>query len=421
MILLTTRSKHIYDPFTSVRLRIAPYAKQFSLPVTTLFVSLLFNCDLPYSPEPQTHTAESKNISIESGTVYAVNGSKQICNPSISHGGEYNGCMLWLNFGGVLNVRVPDGMDYKTDRTSVRQHDRLTISDTSNTVRWFMMNSSLGISGQLQDPEWSTHNDYIIALGDEKNDYRWDSYAIRLSDRKHIKLSQDNLIETATPHLWVVPDANPENESFSAGYSNDRGGFADRHSVRSFFGTDSVKVVYTLKKNGHTLFYIDYSSNRPEPVQLKKPNNRNDWNTESPLISPDGNWIAFNCTNQGVYESYIQRLDASSVPILIAEGAVDPHWWIHPEFGSPYIVYCRIKEDYFIKEDYTDPSIADGSVGSTYKQEILTASGNLPAHASYSPRGEPSLLVNLPFKGGLSDNGRYVCTGYGGGFILSLF
>jgi hypothetical protein len=386
-----------------------------------MILFIILQCGMIYSPEPQQLTGELKNVSTSTGTIFSVNRSCQICNPSIGPEGVFSGCMLWLNFGGDLNVKVPATMaGYTTDRANVRQHDRLTISDTTNTVRWYIMRDALGVSGQIQDPEWSTDKDYVICLGDDKNDNVWSGHVVRLSDKAHVKVSDGNMVETSTPHLWIAPSAIQVKNVSTPLYSDARGGFADAAAIHAFFGTDSVKIVYAVKQNGLTLRFIDFCTPDPKPVQLQKPEGRSTWDVESPLISPDGRWVVFNCIGQGVYESYIQRLDEHAMPILLANNAADPHWWIHPEFKTTHIVYAMINGGYFTIEDYSDPSLSNGLIGSTYKQEIRIASSKLPAHASFAPVGEPENIASLPFKGGLSHDGKYLCTGYGYGFILSL-
>lgn len=391
----------------------------------TVVLSLLIalQCGI-YDPKPQIQPTDNgvKNESQSSGTVYAINRSAQTCNPSIAPSGPYNGCMLWLNFGGDLNVVVPPANSgYKIDRVNVRQHDRLSISDTANTIRWYVMRDELGISGQIQDPRWSVNPDYIACLGDEHNDGKWCGYVVRISDKKYCKVSENNLDETSTPYLWVPRSAVAGSSALTPSYSSDRGGFIDTVSIKTFFGTDNVKLVYNKVETGQTLYFIDYSSNSIKPVRLEKPKDRSDWDCESPQISPDGNWIVYNCIGSGVYESYIQQLKTNSVPVLIAKNAADPHWWIHPEFKTTYIVYCEIKGDYFSKSDYTDPSFElNGTLGSTWKQEVAIASGDIPGHAAFEMTGTPSMIVNLPFKGGISADGRYLCTGYGDAYIMSL-
>ena len=122
-----------------------------------------------YDPEPYVASVEDKDPSIsesEIGKVYPINGgiSHQICNPSISQDTDrFPASMLWLNFGGDLGVKSSDS-EYTVVRDKVTQHDRLTISDTSNRVLWFLMRDTANGDCQFQDPEWSTHPNYIAAL-----------------------------------------------------------------------------------------------------------------------------------------------------------------------------------------------------------------------------------------------------------------
>jgi hypothetical protein len=389
-----------------------------------MFGTVIFltgRCDFPYSPEPQTLAIETTAGSTTVGSIYPVNTSKQICNPSIAPVGPYNGCMLWLNFGGDLNVVVPSTINgYAIDRTHVVQHDRLSISDSSNAIRWFMMRNELGIAGQIQDPEWSTHPDYIACLGGD-NSGNWSGYAVRISDKACCKINRNGMQETSTPHIWLPAAAGKGPGAIINPVYDPETGFCDKKTIADFFGTDSVKVVWA-KGTPLSLYYIDYGSDAML-TQLVKPKDRENWITESPLISPDGEWIVYNCFSNGIYESYAQQLKNSSTPILVAANAIEPHWWEHPEFLTTYIIYAQTPaaNGLFTKGDFTDPANETSvALGATCKQEVSIATGNLPAHASFALIGSPLLIVNLPFKGGMSRDGRYLCTGYEGGYLMRL-
>ena len=63
-------------------------------------------------------------------------------------------------------------------------------------------------------------------------------------------------------------------------------------------------------------------------------------------------------------------------------------------------------------------AITDGSLGYTMKQEVrLFPEG--PAYMQFEKINQPQELVNLPFKGGLSPDGFYLCTGYEFAFIFN--
>ena len=98
--------------------------------------------------------------SSEIGKIYTVNGDNQVCNPSISQDTvNFPASMLWLNFQGDLDVKSADS-EYTVSVSKVRQHDRLTISDTAKNVKWYLMRDLSKGECQFQDPEWSTHPDY---------------------------------------------------------------------------------------------------------------------------------------------------------------------------------------------------------------------------------------------------------------------
>ena len=173
-------------------------------------LSLLFALSAcVYEPE-QFAGSETSNEKTETGSIVAVNGGKQICNPSVSQDPEnYPAAMLWLNFGGKLNVEAPDSV-YTTSK--VVQHDRLSVSDTSGKVLWYLMRDTESGDCQFQDPEWSTHPNYIVALRayDTKGNKACENldygvFAVRMSDKKKFFFYDKDMSEFATPHLWVNP------------------------------------------------------------------------------------------------------------------------------------------------------------------------------------------------------------------------
>ena len=376
-------------------------------------------CDFPYSPEKQTLGEIDRDTT---SRIFTVNTGQQICNPSISQDTTtYLGCMLWLNFGGQLMVNnSPSGFT-----NPAGQHDKLTISDTANNVVWFMElpdDIPVHVKGEIQDPEWSTHPDFVVCLGSDSTKKIWDGYAVRISDKSYLKFNDGKMAGTGTPHIWVDPTAtgggaasNPQHDATT--------GFVDRESINEFFGTYNVTVAYTaVENNVSQLAFMDYSQATPEPVKLTKPEGRESWTVESALISPDGKWVAFNCFAQlEFYVAYIQALSSGSTPYLVEEDAADPHWWIHPDDASLlYLVYAKIEGSHYVKEDLTGEEVlSTASAGYTVKQQVKLFAGR-PAHAGLQFVGEPQRLINLPFKGGLSPDGTYLCTGYANAYIAGL-
>ncbi|MBN1130364.1 MAG: hypothetical protein JXA71_15335 [Chitinispirillaceae bacterium] len=398
-----------------------------------LFFCLLIGaagCDFPYSPlqqpDPQgTDTTPDTGV-IGSGVLYQVNVNQQTCNPSVSQSPHYPGCMLWLGFN-TLTVRIPPTVT-GYDTTAIAQHDRLTISDTGNNVRWFIMRSEVDTRGELQDPEWSTHPDYIVCLVGLKTE-PFSGCAIRLSDKAVLKINNAKLTEFSTPHIWL-PDSAASGGA-AAAPEWDSLGFATKATVQEFFGTTNVKCIYMIPERVGTLYFIDYSgSGDPVPVPLRKPEGKEQWYCESPLISPDGNWVVYHCyqrgteTNGDAYVSFIQRLTPDAEPVLIAEKASDPHWWVDPNSKVYYIVYSVTQGKYFSGYRYNEPVIEEtGVAGTTIKQRLRGSWVDGPAHMGgleIDPDVKPYTLVRLPFKGGLSPDGYFLATAYHYAYLMRL-
>ncbi|MBN1757137.1 MAG: hypothetical protein JW863_02400 [Chitinispirillaceae bacterium] len=389
-------------------------------------------CDFPYAPRLQPQPSpECETVNhgdsgrTGSGYLYHVNISQQTCNPSVSPSPVYPACMLWLGFD-RLSVSVPDSLK-EYDATAVRSHDRLTVVDTANFVRWYIFRTSVEAAGEFQCPEWSTHPDYLACLiGSVAQPYS--GYVIRFSDKKALRICSRNLEEFSTPHVWL-PDS-----AVHGGYIDepeyDANGFVTRELVEGFFGTTRVKFIYTLFDKSGTLFYVDYASaGDPEPVPLRKPESLENWYCHSPLISPDGGWVAYHCypnSAQGsYYRSFIQRLSPEAPAIAIAEEASDPHWWKDPADPEQYyIVYTRTVGAYYSEADYTDRSVvSSGAAGATLLQKLSGTWRDVPAFlGTLTPDKStaPLILLSLPFKGGLSPDGRFLSTAYKYAYLARL-
>lgn len=398
------------------------------LPMKSVFqllaflVTLLISCDVVTSPSPEPAPDLTNSDTIKSGDirVFPVNGNKQICNPSISMDTvNFKGCMLWLNFSGELMVNVPDSISgFNKD---ANQHDRLTISDTSNAVRWFMSRDEFNApsSEELQDPEWTTHPHFINCLLSSEIRKKWSCYAIHTLSKKYLKMSNGNLNETSTPHLWISDTARFIGDTENISYDSD--GFINKESVQSFFGTTDVKLVFSKKiSNILTLFFVDFNTSST-PVQLKRPDNAAQFDLESALISPDGKWIVYNAYSSNTnYDCYIQELRENSKPLLFKKGCMDPHWWRHPDAPDElYIIYSEIPGGNIVSQDLSDPDLLSGEAGITYRQLVRLHPG-YSGVASISKPTLPEAIVNLPLKGGWSPDGRYLCTGYDRAYLIGL-
>lgn len=377
-----------------------------------------------YQPEPfepeEDDSPKSSNSESLIGTVYPTNTGKQICNPSVSQDTvNYPGSMLWLNFGGKLLVNTDDS-DYTT--SMVVQHDRLTVTDTSNTVQWYMMRDTSAGECQFQDPEWSTHANFIVALraydingrkACEELDYG--IFAVRMSDKKRFWFYEKDMSEFSTPHLWVDPSAKLNSAAADS-------------TIEGFFGTKNVRLVYVNTKN--EIVFVDFGAAdgnvkkaKDNAKILKKPSGISSWLVDSPLISPDGKFIVFNAINSNTsWNSYIQPLgDDLNAKIMEQEkgrmsSPVQPHWYKSGD--KTYVVWTEFPagSQFVSRSDLTNASVQDGSAGRTAMRQVeLTSDEDV-----FKWVGSIVELAPIPMIGGRSPDGRFLATGTNLGFILEL-
>ena len=370
-----------------------------------------------YEPE-QFVESETNSKTSEVAGLFAVNDSKQICNPSVSQDTvNYPASMLWLNFGGKLNVKAPDSI-YTV--TKAIQHDRLSVSDTAGNVLWYLMRDTEVGDCQFQDPEWSTHPNFIVALRafDTKKSKACENldyglFAVRMADKKKFFFYDKDISEFATPHLWVDPAAVPDTS-------------AKESTVKGFFGTDQVRLVYVNKKN--QIVFVDFAAGGIKKSKtLKKPADVDGWMMDSPLISPDGNFVVYNMINSSMtgWKSFIQALSENSKPIEIEKSAgmisepVQPHWF---KYGSRlFVLWAEFPQgkQYVNKEDLSDASVQDGSAGRTAMREVSLEAG-APSDLAFVWLSEVIELAPIPMIGGRSPDGWFLSTGANYGYLLQL-
>jgi hypothetical protein len=159
----------------------------------------------------------------------------------------------------------------------------------------------------------------------------------------------------------------------------------------------NIKLAYTLLEGSRWVYYVDFSDTSPKPIQLKKPAGKTNMHADSPLISPDGSFVAYYLTQGGamINGAYIQRLDPFSKPVLVAANGTDPHWWANSQ-GETFIIYS---------DNIQVLGQLSLGQGKTYKQKVILS-------AEGSPSGEPVPIAPYPMNGGLSENGQILCTGY---------
>jgi hypothetical protein len=173
--------------------------------------------------------------------------------------------------------------------------------------------------------------------------------------------------------------------------------FPSRTDIQTFFDTTNVKLAYTLRESSgpRTVYFVDFNDSAPSPKKLKKPAGKENINADSPLLSPDGAFAAYYLTdNLNIYGAYIQRLDVSADPVLVASYGTEPHWW-KDSSGQVSIVFS----------DQMLVSSLGPNIGKTYRQQVsLTGNGSLVEAVEE--------IAPYPMNGGLSSDGRYLCTGY---------
>ena len=357
----------------------------------------------------------SSNSMTDMGSLYAVNDGKQICNPSVSQDTvNFPASMLWLNFSGTLVVNKHDS-DFTVK--GVLQHDRLTVSDSANNVKWFLMRDTSKGECQFQDPEWSTHAEYIVALRGydvkgrktcENLDYG--IFAVRMSDKKRFWFYEKGIIEEATPHIWVEPSVKAEKDG-------------DVSTVKGFFGTDNVRLTYVNEKQN--IVFVDYANGGLKKAKkLKKPANRTDWNIDSPLISPDGNYVVYNMVESSTnWEAYIQELSEKSTAVklprtkeMISEPA-QPHWFEYD--GRLFVVWAEFPAGSQMLNKTDLNAAQDGSVGRTVMREVHLSAG-APKDFAVEWIGENREIAPVPMTGGRSPDGKFLATGTNKAYLLEL-
>ena len=335
--------------------------------------------------------------------------------------------MLWLNF---KNISVDtDDSAYPTAKKLVKQHDRLTVSDTSNKVVWFFMADSSEGDCLFQDPEWSTHGGFVVTLRsfdktggkckDENQDYG--IMAIRMVDKKRFYFYGQGISDKSTPHLWIDPSAQVDTT-------------ADTSTGEGFFGTMNVRLTYVDPQDG--IVFVDLSKvesladlekTLAKPQKLKKPSGLKDWLLDSPMFSPDGEYIVFNAFDgsETSWESYVQELSETSSPVKMKvldkmmSPPAQPHWYKNGD--RLFVVWTEFPSGSKILNlnDLRNPSVQGGDYGRTAMREVSLKHGG-PADFAVEWVGDVRELAPVPMMGGRSPDGRFLATGTNHAFMLKL-
>lgn len=180
--------------------------------------------------------------------------------------------------------------------------------------------------------------------------------------------------------------------------------FAASDEVLSFLGADRCRIVYRLRRaknlkghgerandraQGSSLFLLDYDRSRSHPTVYEYPDTPL-YKSFAPLLSPDGSRILYNHSFDST-DIQIIPIDGS-LPVKVGVGA-NPHWCRDETSGNMYVVYRERNAKFQnVPQD-----------GITFRIRIDSNNQAL---------GEPEMIAAYGFGGGLSPNGRYLCTAF---------
>jgi hypothetical protein len=188
-----------------------------------------------------------------------------------------------------------------------------------------------------------------------------------------------------------------------------------RDAIKNFLGISSYrfKLAFT-RASEQSLYIVDFSQmemnaaagdEHPKVTKLANDPDRSGYQFDSPLFSPDGALVTYFLRSGAAAQvPYVQKADGQSAAVALAENGTDPHFW-QDSSGALFIIYS----DKFMTQ-INELSAISGFA--TYRQKIDPVTGAI--------MGSRTVLVDKPFNGGLSRNGRYLCTGYADGAIYDL-
>jgi hypothetical protein len=183
-----------------------------------------------------------------------------------------------------------------------------------------------------------------------------------------------------------------------------------RDMIRDFLrlSTYDFKFAFTRKAD-RSIYVVDFSrietGRGGESASPKVFRFKTEGTPDSPLFSSDGEWITYfvrlSATSQ---KPYIRKIGDNSASIEIASQGTDPHFW-RDSAGGLYVIYSN-------KYQVSLNELPNLTGYATFRQRIDPDDGAKIASAE--------VLVSRPFNGGLSKEGRYLCTGYSDGALYDL-
>jgi hypothetical protein len=182
--------------------------------------------------------------------------------------------------------------------------------------------------------------------------------------------------------------------------------WASGEAVKEFFGTQDIKIVFTIFPS---MYLLTYESGQPHVTRISHGDegvNGKEGTINSPLFSPDGKRIVFAGTTRGkpafILDAVPGETDAWRVPLdPKAHVTADPHW--HVDSGKTFVYFSTLPGLVNYNPDCEQIS------GSTYRVEIL---GDTTVD-SIRTTGIPGA-----YRAGLSKDGNWVGTSYAASALL---
>ena len=171
--------------------------------------------------------------------------------------------------------------------------------------------------------------------------------------------------------------------------------FVSASDLQAFTGTSNVKIAFTLGGQ-RDVYFVDFTDSVPTAVKLKKPSGKESISGDSPLISPDGTFVVYYLTHgASINGAYMQKLDKNATPVLIDLNGTEPHWW-KDSLGQIYVIYSN---------SILESDLSNSTSGKSYRVPVsLSGAGSVT--------GTKVEIAPYAMNGGLSKNGRYLCTAY---------
>jgi hypothetical protein len=157
----------------------------------------------------------------------------------------------------------------------------------------------------------------------------------------------------------------------------------EKTQISSFFGTDSVRLVFVDNNDGKCLNIVDFWETTPHVSKIMGTSG-----VVYPILSPDGRFVVFNTADN---ISWILLLSGGS-PIQIDSPAYEPRFL--KSHDSLFVVYTTvnimIQRNAFLRPEY-----------STMKKLIVNG----------QPQGGAILVSTCAYSGGISFDGNYLASG----------